>query len=325
MMHFKDSGRLGWVALITTLLVNALGLPSAANNAPAPAKLKPATLEAFDHYVKLTEARNDEELQHGTSLLQVDALAEAQRTEAYGKLKSGQVWIQRLQTHEAEATIHCPDGMIHHWAGEVFVPGAKLHDVLAVLEDYDRHAVYYAPDVERSKIEARDGDHFRVLLRFRRHKVITVVLNTEHEVRYFHDSDARAHSRSSAVRIAEVENPGKSDESEKAPGDDNGFLWRMETWWRMIERDGGVYVQSEVVSLTRDIPTGLGWLIGPFVTSVPKESLTFTLQATRKAVEDRFPKVSWSRGSGHMEPELVLATRPETPSVPVHRGFLAEK
>jgi hypothetical protein len=277
--------------LLAVLAVSAPGLPAAANNAPAPPKLKSTTVEAFDRYVRLTDARNDAELERGSTLLQVDALPEAQRAEAQAELKSGHVWIQRLQTRDNGATIHCPDGMIHHWVGAAFVPGAKLRDVLAVLEDYDRHAAYYAPDVERSKIESRDGDHFRVFLRFRRHKVITVVLNTEHDVRYFHDSDTRAHSRSSAVRIAEVENPGKSDEREKAPGDDDGFLWRMETWWRMIEGDGGVYVQSEVASLTRDIPTGLGWLIAPFVTSVPKESLTFTLQATRKAVQDRFSKV----------------------------------
>ena len=180
--------------------------------------------------------------------------------------------------------------MIHHWTGVVFIPGAKLRDVLDVLEDYDRHSVYYAPDVERSKIESRDGDHFLIFLRFRRHKVVTVVLNTEHQVQYFHDAPGRAHSRSSAVRIAEVENPGKSDEREKKPGDDDGFLWGMETWWRMEERDGGVYVQSEVASLTRDIPTGLGWLIGPFVTDIPKETLTFTLDATRKAVRARGTK-----------------------------------
>jgi hypothetical protein len=117
-----------------------------------------------------------------------------------------------------------------------------------------------------------------------------VVLNTQHDVRYFRDSETREHSRSFAVRIAEVENTGNSDEREKPPGEDGGFLWRMETWWRMEERDGGVYVQSEVASLTRDIPTGLGWLIGPFVTSIPKETLTFTLEATRRAVEQRTKK-----------------------------------
>jgi len=251
---------------------------------PAAIAVKPDTLAAFDGYVKLTEARNAAELQQGTNLLWIDGLKDSERAEAYAAVKRGEVKMTRLETRENGQRIRCPGGMIHHWAGVAFIPGARLQDVLRVLQDYDHHSQYYAPDVEQSKIESRDGDHFRVFLRFRRHKVITVVLNTEHDVRYFRDSETREHSRSSAVHIAEVENPGKPNEREKPPGEDGGFLWRMETWWRLDERDGGVYVQSEVVSLTRDIPAGLGWLIGPFVTSIPKETLTFTLEATRKAV-----------------------------------------
>jgi len=247
--------------------------------------LRPNTVAAFDEYVKLTEARNAEELQRGTNLLWIDGLKDSERAQAYEALKRGQVQMQKLEARRNGEKIRCPGGMIHHWVGVAFIPGAKLQDVLRVLEDYDHHAQYYAPDVEQSKIESHDGNHFQVFLRFRRHKVITVVLNTEHDVRYFTDSDTREHSRSSATRIAEVENAGKVNEREKRPGDDGGYLWRMETWWRMEERDGGVYVQSEVVSLTRDIPAGLGWLIGPFVNSIPKETLTFTLEATRKAVE----------------------------------------
>jgi hypothetical protein len=110
------------------------------------------------------------------------------------------------------------------------------------------------------------------------------VLNTEHDIHYFRDGAQQAHSRSSATHIAEVDNAGKSNEREKPRDDDNGFLWGMETWWRLQEKGGGVYVQSEVVSLTRDIPTGLGWMIGPFITSIPKDTLNFTLEATRKAV-----------------------------------------
>lgn len=254
---------------------------------PALPKLKSETQGAFDRYVRLVELRNDAELKRDTSLLWTDGLPEQQRLTAYADLKRGEVKMQRLEILDNGKPVECPEGMIHHWTGLVFIRGAQVEDVLGVLEDYDRHSVYYAPDVERSKIESRDGDHFRVFLRFRRHKVITVVLDTEHEVQYFHDAPGKAHSRSSAVRIAEVENAGNSDEREKTPGDDGGFMWRMETWWRMEERDGGVYVQSEVTSLTRDIPTGLGWMIKPFVTGIPKESLTFTLEATRKAVESR--------------------------------------
>jgi hypothetical protein len=166
----------------------------------------------------------------------------------------------------------------------VFVPGAKLDDVLHLLQDYNHHAQYYAPDVQQSRIEQRNGEHYRVFLRFRRTKIITAVIDTVNDIQYYRDSPTQAHSRSSAIRINEVDNPGQPDEQEKPAGHDNGFLWGMETWWRMEQKDGGVYVQSEVVSLTRDIPTGLGWMIGPFVQSIPRESLTFTLAATRRAV-----------------------------------------
>jgi hypothetical protein len=214
-------------------------------------------------------------------------MGEAERAKAYAELKQGAVKMSKLETRDGGAEIPVPGGMIHHWVGLAFIPGARVDDVLGILEDYDHHWNYYAPDVERSKIESRDGDHFRVLLRFRRKKVVTVVLDTEHDVRYFRDSATMGHSRSSTVRISQVDNPGGKDERLKPAGNDDGYLWRMDTWWRIVERDGGVYVQSEVVSLTRDIPTGVGWLVKPFVTSIPQESLEFTMEATRKAVEGR--------------------------------------
>jgi hypothetical protein len=273
------------VCLLGALLMLALESVASAASAPAAATLKPDTVTTFDTYVKLTDAHNDEDRRRGTNLFWIDGLPEGERAQAYEWLKRGEVKMQKLETLQNGEKIRCPGGMIHHWVGVAFIPAVRLQDVLAVLQDYDHHAQYYAPDVEQSKIESHDDDHFVVFLRFRRHKVIIVVLNTRHDVHYFRDSGTREHSRSSAIRIVEVENADKSNEREKPPGDDGGYLWRMETWWRMEERDGGVYVQSEVVSLTRDIPAGLGWLIGPFVTSIPKETLTFTLQATRKVVE----------------------------------------
>jgi hypothetical protein len=278
-------GRSAAACLLGTLVMLAAGWVPSALGAPAAATLNPVTLAVFNNYVNLTDARNNEELRAGTRLLWIDGLPERDRAQAYEALKGGEVKMDRLETRENRNKIRCPGGMIHHWVGLIFIPGTNLQDVLAVLEDYQHHARYYAPDVEQSKIESHDDDHFRVFLRFRRHKVITVVLNTQHDVHYFRDSATREHSRSSATHIAEVENAGRPNEREKSPGEEGGYLWRMETWWRMEERDGGVYVQSEVVSLTRDIPAGLGWLIGPFVTGIPKETLTFTLQATRRAVE----------------------------------------
>jgi hypothetical protein len=58
----------------------------------------------------------------------------------------------------------------------------------------------------------------------------------------------------------------------------------MNTYWSYEERDGGLYIQIESVTLSRSIPTGLGWAIGPFIESVPRDSLEFTLRATSNAL-----------------------------------------
>jgi hypothetical protein len=268
----------------STIFLGAAAMHSAYPAPGALPKLKSETAVAFDRYVALTEERNSAELKKGTPFLWPDALPENERRAAFDALRSGAARIEKRQTKEAGREIHCPSGLIHHWEAIAFIKGAKVDDVLRVLENYDRHSEYYKPDVERSKTLQHNGNHYLVFLRFRRHKVITVVLNTTHDVNYFRDSPQRAHSRSSAIKISEVDNAGKSDEKEESAGDDGGFLWRMETWWRLEERDGGVYIQSEVVSLTRDIPTGVGWMIGSFVNGIPRETLAFTLEATRKAV-----------------------------------------
>jgi len=287
MRHVKDlAGKQVWRIGFSSAALVVFGAATihAGGDPGALPKLKSETQVAFDRYVQLTDERNTAELKDGSNFLWMDRLPEQERHAAYESLRGGTTKIEKEQTKDAGQEIQCPHGMIHHWEAISFIPGVKVDDVLRVLEDYDHHSEYYKPDVERSKTLAHDGDHYRVFLRFRRHKVITVVLNTTHDVNYFRDSAERTHSRSSAIRIQEVEDPGKSDEREKPVGDDGGFLWRMETWWRVEEKDGGVYIQSEVVSLTRDIPTGLGWLIKPFVTDIPKETLAFTMDATRKAV-----------------------------------------
>lgn len=266
------------------LLAATATTPANGNLGAALPKLKSETAAAFDRYIALTDERNTIELNAGTPFLWIDSLPESERRAAFESVRSGTTRIEKREPLDQGKEIRCPGGMIHHWEALSFLPKADVDDVLKILEDYDHHSEYYKPDVEQSKTLQHEGNHYLAFLRFRRHKVITVVLNTTHDVTYFRDSARRAHSRSSAIKITEVENAGTDDEREKAAGDDDGFLWRMETWWRLEERDGGVYIQSEVVSLTRDIPTGMGWMIGPFVSGIPKESLAFTMDATRKAV-----------------------------------------
>jgi|SRR5277367_614344 len=245
--------------------------------------LKPETDAAFNRYTQLVERSMQCDLRSGP-FLWVDGLAAQQRQEVYERLKRGEVVTQKMEMLDDGASIPVPGGLIHHWSGIVFIPGANLRQTLALLQNYDEHSRIYAPRVLRSKLMQRDGDDFKVSLRLRDTNVVTVVLDTEYAVHYIRLDAARACSLSYSTRVEEVESVGQRNEREKPAGHDNGYLWRLNSYWRFWERDAGVYVQLEAISLTRDIPDGLGWLVRPFITSIPRESLIFTLNRTRGAL-----------------------------------------
>jgi hypothetical protein len=256
--------------------------------------LQTKTAQTFDRYAQATEAQFDQELARGGQpYLWVERLPEGRRAAAEAELRAGKVVIERLDTLDPKnggdegKAIAVPGGMIHHWIGTIFIPGATLAETLALEEDYNDQQDYFRPDVMRSKILRHDGNDYVIQLRFYKKKVITTVLDTEHEVHYTLVDATHAWSRSRTTRIQEVDNAGEPNERLEPVGHDRGFLWRMNTYWRFEERDGGTYVESQSVSLTRDIPVGLGWVIESYVTSVPRESLTFTLTTTRSAVLQR--------------------------------------
>jgi hypothetical protein len=245
---------------------------------------KAATDAAFSRYAQLSEQRMQNDLQSG-AFLSVDQLPVTQREDAHRRLQNGEVLTQRLETLDRGRSVPVPGGLIHHWMGIVFIPRATLNQTLTLLQNYDQHSQIYAPRVLRSRLIQHSGDDFKVSLRLHETKIVTVVLDTEYDVHYARLDPVRACSRSYSTRVAEVENAGQRDEHEIPAGRDSGYLWRLNSYWQFWERDGGVYIQLEAISLTRDIPDGLGWLIRPFITSIPKESLEFTLQQTRKALE----------------------------------------
>jgi hypothetical protein len=262
-----------WIPLI----VMALAGPAAAGAAD----LQPQTVAAFDRYVALTEAAMDGP---GAPALWLDGLPAARRQELAERLRAGGLIVERTGATDPTREIEIPGGLVHHWVGTVFVPGIRVRDAVALLQDYDRHAEVYTPAVQRSKVISRDGDRFKVFLRFHQKKVITVVVNSEHEATFARRAPGEVRSRIHSTRIAEVEDPDTPAEREKPVGRDGGYLWRLNTYWRFVERDSGVYIQCESVTLTRGIPFGVAWIVRPFVTSVPRESLEFTLAATRKAL-----------------------------------------
>lgn len=254
--------------------------------APA-AELKPATIAAFERYVRATEARIAPEVQGEQRFLYIDGLADGVRRARVAELAKGGLVIERLSTQEDGKPIEVPDALVHHWLGIAFIPGGTTAAAVALLQDYNRHAAIYRPAIERSRILEHSGDTYRVFLRFFMKKVISVTVNSEHLARFTRVSAARAHSQIVSTRVQEVQDAGTASERELPVGNDGGYLWRINSYWRFQERDGGVYIQCESVSLSRDVPFGLGWIVGPFVTSIPRESLTFTLQTTRDALSKR--------------------------------------
>jgi len=190
-------------------------------------------------------------------------------------VKKGSVAMTEFETPSISG------GKIHHWVGAVFVPGARLEEVVGRLRKNAGSEADSYDDVLASRLVSANGDRIVVFMKLRRESIITVTYNTEHDVEYRRLGSARAASRSVATRIAEIAAAGTPREREKAPGDDNGFLWRLNAYWRYEQTDGGVLIECESVSLSRSIPI----VLRPFVTStvdgIARESLDKTLQSVR--------------------------------------------
>ena len=258
--------------LAAALVLGALSVSGARS-----VTLKPETVQAFDRYIRETETRLDRRLAPGGKFLWVD-----EAPPRAGRVHQGQLAIENRSGGDTTAV---PSGLIHDWIGAVFIPGVTLGRTLALIQDYDRNQDNYKPEVLASRLVSRHGNDFQVYLRLMKKKVITVILDTDYDVRYFPLDGGRCHSRAYSTRIAEVRNAGQRDERILPPGQDSGFLWRLYSYWRFQERDGGVYVECEAISLTRAIPAGLGWLIEPIITTLPRESLANTLRETRTALQ----------------------------------------
>ena len=257
----------------TAAVIVALTVPCSSARLGAPAK------QAFDAYVATVEKRLDQ--QHGsprTYLASLDVAAGS--AELVRQLRSGELRMEPVNGGTRSVT----GGLLHHWRGVAFVPGARAADMLALLRDYNRLSTYYAPEVESSRLVAERGDVATVAMRFKKQMVVPIVLDTEYDVRNGLTREGAGYSISRSTHIWEVENPGTAHERRMPEGNDDGFLWRLNTYWSFVEVPGGLLIECEAISLTRDVPAGLGWLVAPVIQDMPRDSLKFTLTATRSGL-----------------------------------------
>jgi hypothetical protein len=241
---------------------------------PSPAEPKPAAISGFDSYVASIESRLKQ--QHRS---QGAFLALASQSDA--RLRSGELIIGRLTPSPAP---DLPGAMLHHWRGTAFAPGATAQDFERLMRNYGAYPQRFSPQVVTARVLLQQGDRYQAVMRVRQRHVITVVMDTTYDVTFGRLDPQHGYSISRSTKISEIDSPGTAKERPLNPSEEHGFLWRLNTYWSYEQRDGGLYMQIESVSLTRSIPTGLGWAIGPFVQSVPRESLEFTLRSTCNAL-----------------------------------------
>jgi hypothetical protein len=162
--------------------------------------------------------------------------------------------------------------------------GAKAADFERVMRDFDSYPRRFSPQVLQARVVTRLDDRLEASMRVEQRHIITVVMDTVYDVSFGRLDARHGYSTSRSTRISEVASPGTASEHVLPAREEHGFLWRQNTYWSYEERDGGLYMQIESVSLSRSIPTGLGWVVRPFVESVPRDSLEFTLRSTCNAL-----------------------------------------
>lgn len=230
-----------------------------------------AAVAGFNKYIGALEARLD--AQHRNSPNFIAMADPADQTEA--RLRRGELVIENL----TPTKIDLPGATIYHWRGTAFAAGATVADFERFMRDFPAYPRIFSPQVLSARVLSRNGDKYQVTMRIKQKHVITVVMDTNYDVEFSQLDAAHGWSNSRSTRIDEIE-----DGRALSPADQHGFLWRLNTYWTFEQRNGGLYMQIESVSLTRSIPIGLGWAVGPFVQSVPRESLEFTLRATSDAL-----------------------------------------
>jgi hypothetical protein len=257
---------------ITTAVTFLILLGVALSNA---AELKQTTLQGWNSYVR-TVTSSIEQRANGTSVfLWVDESPDLKK-----RVLAGEALVA---SHDHDKV---PSGLIHHWVGAMFFPGASLDQVLTVLNDYDRYKDIYAPMIMKSRLLERSGADEKVnLLLVAKVVGVTGAVDTDNEVRTAKLDSNRMYFLNRSVRSQEIANYGQPRERMLPQDRGPGYVWRTFGVTRLQQRDGGVYLEMETVTLSRGIPWEFRWLVEPVTERLPRSIMTRTLNDTREAIK----------------------------------------
>jgi hypothetical protein len=156
-------------------------------------------------------------------------------------------------------------GSIHHFTGFMHIAGATIEDVARIMQDYPNYPKYFAPDVGKgSATLAPDStpadQHYLAQLSLIQSTLwMSVSYDCTYDVHYLRLDPDRWESKSVSTDLREwrdAKDPGRGTYPE---GDDHGFLWRTHTYWFVRQRNGGVDMELDSMTVSRPVPTGFAW------------------------------------------------------------------
>jgi hypothetical protein len=244
------------------------------------AELDEQTLAAWGNYVASAKMRMQDRVAGKSPFLWADEDAMRRR-----QLESGAIIISPLGNSHP---LPVPRGLIHHWVGAVFVPDARIQDLSAVVGDYGRYDEIYRPTLIKAELlDSTDGEQKFSILWVQRVLLVTAAFYTELNSNCVALNSRQGYMNFTTTRVQQIENYGEKDERRLAQDQGSGYLWRLMSFARFEERDGGLYLELEVIGLSKDLPGSLRFLLKPVIEHIPRQALTAKLEQTRQAIRSR--------------------------------------
>jgi len=241
------------------------------------AELQAVTVKAWDEYIRNADSRIQTQSEGARPFLWIDDSPGRRE-----QVERGEIVVVPVAGH---GTKSIQDGLVHDWMGAVFIPNTTVASLNRVLHDYNRYKDIYKPVVTHSKaIGCTDASQEFAMVWQRKVLFVSAAMQGQYLSRDIALDAHRGYNVADTTTVQEIEDYGHANQKLLPPDTGRGFIWRIHSIARYEETDGGVYLELEVMALTRDIPASVAWLVNPVVNHLSMNSLTTTLRQTRQAV-----------------------------------------
>ncbi len=150
------------------------------------------------------------------------------------------------------------------------------------MQDYDRYAQLFPPALVESRLIAHTGDVFDYRVKFVQKGLgVKAGLLADFRSRYVPFDARSGYIETEATKLIEIQNPGKPDERRLSFEEAKGLIEKSFSVMRYRETGNGVVIQIESITLSRDIPGSLRWLVSPFVRRFARQTMSSTLDRVR--------------------------------------------